>query len=37
VEIIEENSDLIRDVGGVLDGILGGRSRKEEKTEGEKP
>jgi hypothetical protein len=37
VKIIEDNSGLIRDVGGVLDGILGGRSRKNEKTEAEKP
>ncbi|MEX1116390.1 MAG: hypothetical protein WEB53_14155 [Akkermansiaceae bacterium] len=36
VKIIEENSGLIRDVGGVLDGILGGRARKDEPTEVEK-
>jgi len=37
VKIIEENADLIRDVGGILDGILGGSSRKEEAEGGEKP
>jgi hypothetical protein len=32
-KIIEENADLIKDVGGVLDGILGGRREKKEPKE----
>lgn len=32
-KIIEENADLIKDVGGVLDGILGGRREKKDTQE----